>query len=365
MGAFAEGACFRSSPVPPLAQDGWLLGSVLQSHDLTALSPGATFATPARTIWTRHLKVTPPNPYWEIKHDLVHMMTVTRGRDERLLLDFPSAFCQANGVAPADLFVVSADEAIARTFTAAEIDFRVPFHVDGRRLGEYHKFFLRRPQGVFPLFDVVTFDMHGDTFTELHLNIAHLEVAIGLVPTIHGSSGKRAVSDLLGISPDMGTLTSSMRTLRLLALSDALLAASDAGLRAGPSRGGHEVKKIAKMLALDAQVLSAPVDALLALIDADLARVVRDEQRRTSSLDVDAFLSMDHEVRASTHGITDEHLAIARGEARDERVLPPGRDARYFTDIPHFGAMPVDEWSRQLRCIGVRRGLVAGSETAR
>ncbi|MGB4135323.1 MAG: hypothetical protein WA971_02095 [Microbacterium sp.] len=341
---------------PPLENKGWFLGSALQAYDLDAVDAPKGEGGFVDTIWTRHLRVSPPNLYWEIHHELFHVMWTSPRTALGQISSLVDELSTSLGIPPDDWLLFTDSEAMSRSLGAVRtLPGSVPFAIADEPVGRYSKLFVRDERGAFPAVDLVEFTWGGRPFTEVHVNLAHLAVAARRIPTIYSMPSKRAALERWGIPESPAALMSSWRTLRAVAVIDAIRHASAAGVTLSATKAGHTLKQLSKFLAYDLigtrraeevahlGLPSGIVDFLLAEID------------RTRRLDVDRLAAMDPDFRRSTLGISDDQLRVAGASTSDAAVEPLDAGARYFTDLPLLGPLDDDQLATEFRRVALRR----------
>ncbi|MCB4208586.1 hypothetical protein [Arthrobacter sp. UM1] len=341
---WAECAGVHWAPSPPTLRDGWFLGSALQLYDLKTLDVPKGMCRFVDTIWTRHIDLLPPNLYWELHNELFHSIWTGPAPAFAAVAEFVAGLRSAFSIAADDLVLVSEDGDLSRILNPGSVvPASVPFVLSGVKVGAYAKLFVRRPDGTFPLLDLVVFEFGGGVCTEIHLNVAHVRVAAGEIPTIYSMASKRPTMVALRLSEQQSALARSSRTVRIIALADALRHASAEGAQFSGTRAGHIYKRMAKSLAEDL-IVTENEGALDTLgLAAGATAFVGREMDQILRLDVNKLRSMAPEYRRETLGVSDARLDVAAGSAADPAIRLPAARARYFTDLPLLGARPRDE----------------------
>lgn len=325
---------------PSVENRGWFLGSALQLFDLDSLDiPNGTGGF-LDTIWTRHLRVPPPNLYWEIHHELFHLAWTSESFAVGQVASLVNQISTTLGISRMDMVLFTESDALSAAVSGVPtLPGSVPFTIRGQSVGNYSKLFARSRQGVFPAADFVEFPWRDRVVTEVHLNLAHLAVAAGRVPTIYSMPSKRACFEAFDLADSPGTLVRSWRTLRMIALVDALRHASQSGVTFSSTKAGHTFKQLAKFLAYDLIVTRRVGRATALDLPPDVLRFVGLEVARTQDLNVAHLASLAPEFRRGTLGVSDDQLQVADGSAIDAPLAPPRYGARHFTDLPLLGPL--------------------------
>lgn len=341
--AWARAAGVNVHSPPSVENEGWFLGSALQLFDLDNLDVPNGSGGFVDTIWTRHLRVPPPNLYWEIHHELFHLIWTSGSFAVGQVASLVDQLSTMLDISRADMVLFTESEGLSTAVGGVRtLPGSVPFAIGGQPVGKYSKLFARSSEGIFPAADVVEFSWRGRVVTEVHLNLAHLAVAAGRVPTIYSMPSKRAVFDALDLPHSPPALMRSWRTLRMIALVDALRHASQSGVTFSATKAGHTFKQLAKFLAYDL-IVTRRVERVTDLgLPTDVLQFVCVEIARTQDLDVVHAASLDPDFRRGTLGVSDDQLQVADGSAVDAPLAPPADGARYFTDLPLLGPLQDD-----------------------
>ena len=333
---------------PSVENQGWFLGSALQMYNLDYLDVPNGSGGFVDTIWTRHLRVPPPNLYWEIHHELFHLIWTSESFAVDQVVSLINELSEGLGILKSSMVLFTESDTLSRAVNGIQtLTGGAPFAIGGKTVGRYSKLFARSGNGVFPAADFVEFSWKDKVVTEVHLNLAHLAVAADRVPTIYSMPSKRPLIDSLGLSDSPTSLMQSWRTIRTIALVDALKYASRGGVTLSATKAGHTFKQLAKILAYDLMVTRRTERVANLGLPPDVLHFVGLEIDHTQGLDVARLIRLEPEFRRGTLGISDDQLRVADGSAVDAPLAKPVDGARYFTDLPLLGPLQDNEISAE------------------
>lgn len=351
--AHAAGVSVRSPP--SIENDGWFLGSALKIYELDYLDAPQGMGGFVDTIWTRHLRIPPPNLYWEIHNEIFHLIWTGDVFVVEQVSSLIAELCVKLEFSPSDLVIFTESDALsAAVGNIRTLRGSLPFTIATQKVGKYSKLFVSNERGVFPAADIVEFEWNGRVVTEVHLNLAHLSVASKRIPTIYSMPSKRNALTVLEVSDSPTSLMSSWRTLRTIALVDAIRIASRSGVTVSTTKAGHTFKMLAKFLAYDLIVTRCTERITDLDLAPDVLRTVDLEISRTQDMDVARMEAADLDFRRGTLGVSDDQLQVANGSASDAPVALPEAGARYFTDLPLLG--PISDSKLATEFVRITRG---------
>ena len=320
-----------------IVQEGWFIGSALQTINLDAIFNGYKAAGSINTIWTRHLNVLPPNFYWEIHNQLYQLLYVGNYSCFDLLGNFLDFLLDIFSLDKSNIFVVT-DAPKSTLPNVNLIKGNLPFSINGKEIGKYSKFFIYRNNRLYPLFDSVLFEYNGKQVLELHINISHLLVGVGYAPNIYMCPTKidiyNEVSNKVGLCEiDLDYVYD----IQLLGLWDALRAFDDHCAYPGNNKFGHTVKRVLKMVGKNLYRKGLRYPCIIEDVHEKIVSVVNAEIKKIEYLNPSKFKEYDTKYLKETYGIDQEDLVLASGEYTSPRIDERlGKMPSYFTDLPFF-----------------------------